>query len=280
METAFTCPICGNTTFAVEFEYTEPPPGEIHFDFVKEGKYDRKVLKCKNCHHYISTYKIDPLSLYTGDYVNSNYQDMDGLHRTFERIISLDAAKSDNKNRVRRILEFGGPYFAGRERGNLVPSLLDIGSGLGVFPYEIKKAGWDCTALDPDPHAIEHIREYVGTKTLLGDLMSLGGLGKYDVITFNKVFEHVEDPVEMLRKAKEILHEKGFVYCEVPDGEMASQEGKEREEFFIDHIHVFSFTSLSLLIQKAGFAPVVIERLREPSTKFTLRVFCINNNTE
>jgi 2-polyprenyl-3-methyl-5-hydroxy-6-metoxy-1,4-benzoquinol methylase len=104
--------------------------------------------------------------------------------------------------------------------------------------------------------------------------MTVEDIGEYDVITFNKVLEHVEQPIEMLKKAKSFLNKNGFIYVEVPDGEMAAMEGKEREEFFIDHIHVFSFTSLSLLIQKSWLLPLVIERLKEPSTKYTIRAFC------
>ena len=42
---------------------------------------------------------------------------------------------------------------------------LDIGSGLGVFPYEINKLGWDCTAIDPDKTACHHIQKKLGIKT-------------------------------------------------------------------------------------------------------------------
>jgi hypothetical protein len=77
----------------------------------------------------------------------------------------------------------------------------------------------------------------------------------------------------MLKECIGYLQDDGVLYVEVPDGEMASQVGKEREEFFIDHFHMFSFTSLALLGEKAGLVPVHIERLQEPSTKYTLRAF-------
>ena len=69
------------------------------------------------------------------------------------------------------------------------------------------------------------------------------------------------------------LHCDGFVYIEVPDGESAVVEGPKREEFFIDRPHIFSLTSLSLLSTQADFSVKTIERICEPSGKYTLRAF-------
>jgi len=93
------------------------------------------------------------------------------------------------------------------------------------------------------------------------------------VITFNKVLEHIVDPVKVLAKAKEHLNPQGFVYIELPDGEVASKEGKGREEFFIDHPHIFSEASVECLARRAGFNVRLLERLQEPSTKYTLYAF-------
>jgi SAM-dependent methyltransferase len=136
----------------------------------------------------------------------------------------------------------------------------------------MKEEGWECTALDPDPRAVEHAQLHVGVKAICGDFMTVWDLGLYDLITFNKVLEHVPDPVGMLSKSREHLREGGLVYVEVPDGELAMVEGPEREEFFIEHRCAFSMTSLSLLARQAGFATQLIERVREPSSKYTLYV--------
>lgn len=262
---------CSGAHFVEVFTYHEPPEGEIRFEFSSSSYYERHLLCCKLCGHFVSKHQMDPGTLYEGDYVNATYQDEAGLRRTFERIIALDPARSDNTGRVRRIVEFAKGHF--QEQRERPISILDVGSGLGVFPYKIKEAGWDCTALDPDPRAVEHARNVVGVKAVLGDFMEISNLGRFDVITFNKVLEHVEDPVSMLAKSASFLNQGGFVYVEVPDGEAAIQEGPGREEFFIDHLHVFSPASLALLVTRAGFGLRALERLREPSSKYTLRAF-------
>ena len=65
----------------------------------------------------------------------------------------------------------------------------------------------------------------------------------------------------------------GLVYVELPDAEGAGADGPEREEFFIEHLHVFSMASLCLLAARAGFQVRSAVRLREPSTKYTLAAF-------
>ena len=69
------------------------------------------------------------------------------------------------------------------------------------------------------------------------------------------------------------MNSDGFVYVEVPYGELAAKEGANREEFFIDHCHIFSAVSVALLAERAGFTLITVERVREASTKYTLRAF-------
>jgi len=190
-------------------------------------------------------------ALYEADYVDSTYE-ADGIGAAFERIVSLRPEKSDNAGRVRRVLEFANHHFQvdpGHRARRL--HVLDVGSGLCVFLNGMKTAGWDCTALDPDARAAAHATRHVGVRGIQGDFMTVERLGRFDVVTFNKVLEHVEDPIAMLSKAAEHLHDDGFVYVEVPDASGALGEGPHREEFFVDHLHIFTTASLTMLASRA-----------------------------
>lgn len=265
------CP-CEGRHLATAFTYDQPPAGEVRFAL--SGEYRRAYRRCRLCGHYFSRHALDMTALYAGAYADATYGDADGLRRDFERIIALPAVKSDNRRRVRHILDFAERHLPRRADA---PTLLDVGSGLAVFPHEMRKAGWRVTALDPDPRAATHAREIAGVTAIAGDFLTLdaAALGRFAAITFNKVLEHVEAPVPMLRRAAALLEEGGFVYVELPDGEAAAAEGASREEFFIDHHHVFSAASAVLLVERAGFRAVTVERLREPSGKYTLRAFMV-----
>src|SRR5436853_7458598 len=143
----------------------------------------------------------------------------------------------------------------------------------------MRQAGWTCTPVDPDTRAAHHLRTRVGVEAICSDFRKVDHIGTFDVVTLNKVLEHVEDPVQMLRHVHSVLSPDGFVYIELPDGEMAARFGQERQEFFIEHFHVFSFASTVMLASRAGFSPVCVERLQEPSAKFTLRGFLVANGS-
>lgn len=261
------CP-CARQYDQPAFRYDAPPPGETRFD-LGDQQYRRRYLRCSECAHWYSDNPMEMGALYGGAYVDSTYGQ--GMRQSFERIVALAPEKSDNAGRVTRLLAFAKGHFAPGKQ----PALLDVGSGLAVFPFRMKEAGWRCTALDPDPRAAAHAREVAGVEAVAGDFLSIPGgqLGRFDVVTFNKVLEHVLDPVPLLEKAARHLAPRGFIYVEVPDGEAAAAEGPGREEFFIEHHHVFSPASVEKLARHASLVPLAVERLREPSSKFTLRAF-------
>lgn len=240
------------------------PEGETEFDLHGAG-YVRDLLRCASCGHFVSRTELDLSGLYEGDYMDATYAG-DRLRKTYDRIMALPPESSDNVARVARVVGEVGT----------VGHVLDVGSGLGVFPARMKEAGWRVTALDPDPRAVEHTRDVVGVAAVEADFAEadLGSLGAFDLITLNKVLEHVPDPVAMLAQAGGLLRPGGVVYVELPDGDGAAAEGPGREEFFVEHLHVFSPASLALLVQHAGLRLRRVERLREPSTKFTTFAFC------
>ncbi|MGE3577082.1 MAG: class I SAM-dependent methyltransferase [Vicinamibacterales bacterium] len=251
------------------FRFDAPPEGETRFPLSGHA-YRRDVLRCEACGHFISVHDMDLAALYGGDYVDATYGPA-GLAAAFDRIVHLPPDRSDNEGRARRLLEFTGRTFPPARAA--APTVLDVGSGLCVFLHRMKAAGWRGTALDPDPRAVAHARDRVGVQAVCADFMTSASPGRFDVVTFNKVLEHVESPAAMLARSRDCLAPGGFVYVELPDGEGAAAEGFGREEFFIEHHHIFSPASLAWLARSAGFAVIDQTRLREPSSKFTLVAF-------
>ena len=266
--------LCGSEDFATVFTYNAPPKEEVRFGFSREEGYFREIVRCRGCGHFLSLHEMDMSSLYSEEYVDATYQG--NLARTFEKIINLPEGKSDNKARVKRVECFARGYFGEsyRERRRL----LDVGSGLCVFPYEMKRAGWQCMAMDTDIRQAAHAKECAGVDSVCAEFGSECGLDCFDLISFNKVLEHVEDPISMLSAAKDQLAPGGLIYVELPDGEGASRDpdGPEREEFFIEHHHVFSAASCAILVERAGLNLLELQRMREASGKYSLAGFVTN----
>ena len=84
---------------------------------------------------------------------------------------------------------------------------------------------------------------------------------KFDIITLNKVIEHVKNPKALIAKSMKNLKNNGVIYIEVPD-EKAKTGGKKREEFFIDHLHVFSRKSLKMMAKKLNLKIEIIKSIQ------------------
>lgn len=254
-------------------EYHQAPEGETPFPMAG-GAYYRAYDACRLCGHFFAAGGLDARALYTGGYVDATYGSPEQMREKFRAIVGYPPERSDNYWRVKRVDEYWRRR-SGRDT-DVRPRLLDVGAGLAVFPFGMRSVGWDCTAVDPDPRAVQHAREECGLSAVCGDVFDLtaGTLGEYDAITLNKVLEHVGDPVRLLAKAAAHLRQGGFVYVEVPDA-AARDDGLRfgREEFFIEHLHVFSPASLCHLVGASGLRLNELRRLREPSGKYTLVAF-------
>ena len=258
--------------------FLNKPKGETAFRLDGDSSYHREILYCRTCGHYRSVNEMNMSSLYESSYVDSTYGGIEGIRSNYERIMALDPKDSDNSYRVDRVIEFAQNHFSLR---NSNPHILDIGSGLGVFLGKImQKTNWQCTALETDPRFAKHTSENLGIETVTSDYLNLNWDRQFDIITLNKVLEHVEHPLQMHKKCTSDLAPGGFLYIELPHGESAAsdKEGFEREEFFIEHFHIFSMASVELLSRRTGLKTQIIERIREPSTKYSLRSFLIHAN--
>lgn len=267
--------ICGGKGLDKIHSFYKKPESEIQFVFTKNKKYFRQLFKCKFCKHVISKHKMSDNKLYLGDYSSSNYKEK--IHKIFSKINALPSYKSDNYWRVKNIEKFSKNWFEDSFlTNNKKPKILDVGSGLCVFLNKVKKTlNWNCVGLEIDKALSEHARSIVGIKIINTNFFEMRGGQKFDIITFNKVIEHVKNPIAFIKCAKKKLKKKGFIYIEVPDAESAAQDKSsyEREEFTIDHPHVFSLLSLSIAIMKSNLKLISLERIVEPSGKYTLRAF-------
>jgi len=258
--------ICNNKNLTLFFNYNRKPFEETDFG-INIKIYNRKFYKCINCDHFIASHSLDLEQLYKGLYVNKTYDN--NIEKIFMKILNLPNNKSDNFFRVKRVIQFSELFF---KKYNTPKKLLDIGSGIGIFPFKIKNK-YNVTALDPDQNSINFLNEKLKLKTIHGNYSRKITSHKFNVVTLNKVLEHLKKPEKILSYLKYNLLKNHFIYIEVPDGDQASKFGKNREEFFIEHYHAFSKSSLNILLKKTGFEVLEINSLIEPSGKFTIFAF-------
>ena len=257
------CKICKSKKLIKKFEYLKKPKKETLYSKINYKKYHRFYYKCQNCDHYSGYYKMSISNLYSSTYNDSLYSGK--LKKNFDKIKNLPPLQTDNFFRAERVDKF-------INKNNLKDKnlkVLDIGTGLGIFPYSMKKKGYSVTGIDPDKRSCSHLRKNLKIRAIHGNFLKLKIKKKFDLVTLNKVIEHIANPKLMLSKVKKILNKNGHLYIEVPDI-AAAKLGKNREEFHLDHLHVFSKSSLLYLSRQLKLKKLNIKSIKEPSGKFTI----------
>ena len=247
------------------FKYTKKPPNEPNYGI---KNYKRKVVKCQNCNHFFAIHKINTNKFYKENY--SIISHGKNILKKFNKIKKLKS-QSDNFHRVNRFLNFFKKYK------NEKISLLDVGSGLSIFLDAIKnKVKWKLFGIEPDVNFVKFGREKLGLNIIHSNLnVKKLNNKKFEIISLNKVAEHIKNPILFLKQCNNLLKKNGYIYIEVPDGLTASKQKKAKyqEEFAIDHLHVFSLDSLNNSLNSSGFKVILIDKIKEKSGKFTLYAF-------
>ncbi len=133
-----------------------------------------------------------------------------------------------------------------RETGMLGGKVLDIGAGTGAFANEMKQAGWDVTALEPDGNARQVAGKNYGMKlepeSALFDLDE-----RYDAITLWHVLEHIHQLHEYGEQFKRLLKPGGKLFIAVPNYESADAKfyGPAWAAWDVPR-HLYHFTARSM----------------------------------
>lgn len=192
------------------------------------------------------------------------------LSSKFDKILALPVSESDNESRVAWLLKT--VYELTGSKSWTERRVLDVGSGLGIFPYRLQQeTDVEVMALDPDPTAVLHL-ESIGLRAIPGTLEAHNLTERFDIVTVVKVLEHVEQLDVFLSRVRGLLCSQGLVYVEVPDADAASKDAELPEEFFIEHLWGFTKRSCKMLLHSQGFDVRIVEAVLEPSGKRTLRV--------
>lgn len=234
------CIVCGRTaSWVTIFAYTKPDKYEAWVDL---PEVRRQWLRCMNCGHYQSRRNYNPQILdevYKNGYRAKNFRGQD-IESTFNGVICLPNEKRETYHRLVHFITWGADES---------DTILDIGSGLGVWPYELLKNGFCnviCTEINEDSKQfINHriglncVEEYTGPEV--------------DILSLVHVLEHMEDPVKFLEAQRNNVKLGGKLFVEVPDAMEFGYLSPSHDEFNSCHLHFYSVDSLYKVLKDAGY---------------------------
>lgn len=137
-------------------------------------------------------------------------------------------------------------------------SIADIGCGTGKLISKIDRKidNSVLTGLDISSNMIYHAQNRVMTeknKTVFinDDFMKYDFKNKFDIIIFSYVLHHMSDPVEALRRAKELLTNEGNILLSVPGTSYLSETFKANELN-----GRYSIEEMDQIVAEAGLYPL------------------------
>jgi len=144
----------------------------------------------------------------------------------------------------------------------LLPSqrrtILDVGSGPGLFLKHGQARGWNTLGIEPSAQAAAHSRG-LGL-TIVEDFLNertAAQLGPVDVVHMSEVLEHIPDPIALLGLVHSIVSPGGLVCVVVPNDYSVFQGALRRACGYSPwwvapphHVNYFDFSSLRSLLDR------------------------------
>ena len=172
-------------------------------------------------------------------------------------------SESDRRLNARRLLE-------------MLPSrgrLLDVGCAYGLLLRAARELGFDPHGLEPSHEMAAVARASTGFPIDVGFLEDVAPMGPpYDVIVMADVFEHLEDPLAGLARARDLLARGGRILLLTPDvGSLAARlAGPGWWGLLDDHNFYFDRRTLRSALARTGFE---VEILRSFGRRLPLGVW-------
>lgn len=206
------------------------------------------IVACEACELGLTMPQLSDEDLgryYAGDYYESFYEHSDqGARSALRRLRSRLAARGAAR-RYRR------PPFA---LNGLEPArLLDVGCGSGDLLAHFAERGWRTYGIEPGGAAASAAARR-GAEVHEGTLRDQPWEpGSFELIVFQHSLEHIGDPVDALRRARELLSPDGTLIVAVPNWSSWQRRAFGDRWAMLDvprHLQHFSPRALTRLAEK------------------------------
>lgn len=236
---ATSCAICGPGVASTELfpaKFSEEDYNAAVFSArrLPDGVHYR-IVKCNQC----GLLRSDPVA--DEDVINQLYSEstfdyggeVDGLKQTYIRYARIAAPQAK--------------------------SVLEIGCGTGFFLEAALDNGFiEVAGVEPGKQVVAMASDRVRDKIAV-DIMRPGLFSsKFDLVCLFQVFDHLSDPLGILKECKALLSNGGRILLlnHNTDALSAKILGEKSPIFDIEHTYLYSPSTIAKILEKAGFKVV------------------------
>ncbi len=143
--------------------------------------------------------------------------------------------------------------------GRAPTSAFQVGCSDGYSLDRLRQAGTARVAgIDPSPASAQVARERYGIEYLIGSIEECSEVDPAELWVMTHVLEHLLDPLQVLRRAREAQGADGWIVVEVPLFEKPELFAPGYLSF--EHVNYFDEGSLTRMLELAGYQIVGIDK--------------------
>ena len=227
------CRICGKeSSVFFKFEKVATRVSVLYNEQTFDDGRPISLYYCKNCNHYQIEQKLS-------DTYYDNYVMTTSFSPKMQKLQSKQAAFLSNL-------------------ASYHDSFVDVGCGDGNFLLHTRKHFYKVIGIEPSK-LFAKMAESKGFKIINAYLSENLKINKvlFNAFSARQLFEHLENPVHILKLVFNLLSDESVGLIEVPNAQKIISEGRYFD-IFLDHVNYFTPLSLCYLAEKANFKVITI----------------------
>ncbi len=146
------------------------------------------------------------------------------------------------------------------------PRLLDIGCGTGWTTSLWQKNGFDVIGLEPSSSRAKKAQELYKINVSTEHIENFKSSELFDVVVMRHLLEHIEEPKDILNKARSFLKPDGVLIIVIPNIDCIGRHiFKENWAWILPwHLHFYTTRTLSLLLKNLGYKKLSVYQTPSP----------------
>ncbi len=262
------CPVCGSDSWKRVGQQRYTPENISGSSFLEKRRRVLFEVWLPKAREFLIHFELCRKCGFVCYFPRPTAQDLDDKYRFLARVYADDreraqASRGDSTDEGLHEPPSRQKSLLGEKRGKQVfdavepflkdhSELMDFGGGRGDLLRSFVDRGVSCGVVD-----------YMNTvpsdiKWLGSTLQELPPGRAFDIIVCSHVIEHLAEPVALARELYAFLRTDGLIFVEVP---LELRGGPPRRKEPVTHINFFCPSSLSTLLESAGYEVLTCQRV-------------------